>query len=205
MVVFLLLTIGFLFLFIVLLFVGISQKKRKPIYIGLIFFLLAIPAGLYTSFLFARQAYKAISSGKVKISNPLKRSGMDIYIALLNKPTENCVTVINSQDHFIPRVDCCIWLEFKTCPNEIERIIATKKLTPTFITHTTHSRDSTLEAIVEIDKSPEYIPKPEWFKPGSLGEGYQIMRKHSQNDPNHHLILYFSKDSTRAYYCDLAE
>lgn len=198
---FLLLTIGFLLLFVVLLFVGISQKKRKPIYIGLIFFLLAIPAGLYTSFLFAQKAYEKIKAAKIE--NPLKRTGMEIYTAVLDEPTPNCVTVVNSQDAYIPKIDCCIWLEFITCPKELARIIAKKELKP-LESEKRFNRDSSVAEITG-NSIPDYSPKPQWFVPENLGAGYITLRKYNPDDPNHDLILYFSKDSTRAYYCDMAE
>src|SRR6478735_842030 len=151
MIAFFLLTVGLFLLFVVLLFIGIAQKRRKPIYIALIFFLLAIPAGLYTSFLFAQKAYKKIKT--VKIENPLKRTGMEMYTAVLGKPEINCVTVINSQDAYIPRIDCCIWLEFTTCPKELTRIIAKNELKPT-------------------NGMPDYSPRPNWFVPENLGADY---------------------------------
>lgn len=198
---FLLLTIGFFLLFVVLLFVGISQKKRKPVYIGLIFFLLAIPAGLYTSFLFAQKAYEKIKAAKIE--NPLKRTGMEIYTALLDKPTPNCVTVVNSQDAYIPKIDCCIWLEFITCPEELARIIAKKELKP--IESETHFNKDSSIAEITGNSIPDYSPKPQWFAPENLGAGYKRARRYNPDDPNHDLILYFSKDSTHAYYCDMAE
>jgi hypothetical protein len=201
MLLFLLLTIGFLFLFIVLLFVGITKKRRKPIYISLIFFLLAIPSGLYTSFLFAQKAYEKIKTAKIE--NPLKRSGMEIYTAVLGKPETNCVTVINSQDAYIPRIDCCIWLEFTTCPKELARIIAKKELKP--IRSETHFSSDSSVAEITGNSIPDYSPQPQWFAPGNLGAGYITLRKYNPDDPNHDLILYFSKDSTHAYYCDMAE
>jgi hypothetical protein len=186
MITFLLLTVGLIFFFIVLLFVGIAKKRRKPIYISLIFFLLAIPSGLYTSFLFAQKAYEKIKT--TKIENPFKRrTGIEIYTALFDKPETNCVTVINSLDPTIPKVDCCIWLEFTTCPRELARIINRKELKP-------------FES-----EPPNYSSTPTWFEPKNLGPGYKTMRKYDPDDPNHDLILYFSTDSARAYYCDMAE
>lgn len=201
MLLFLLLTIGFLFLFIVLLFVGIVKKRRKPIYISLIFFLLAIPAGLYTSFLFAQKAYKKIQT--IKIENPLTRSGMEMYTAVLGKPETNCVTVINSQDAYIPKVDCCIWLEFTTCSKELARIIASKEL-KLIHAETRYPGDSSV-AVNNENSFPNYSPKPNWFVPENLGAGYLTFQKYNPDDPNHDLILFFSKDSTRGYYCDMAE
>jgi hypothetical protein len=187
MLTFFLITVALLLFFIVLLLIGIVKKSRKPVYIAIFFFLLAIPSGIYTGFLFARKAYQKIKT--TKIENPLKRSGMEMYTALLGQPETNCVTVINSQDQYIPKVDCCIWLEFTTCPKELARIIAQKDLSP----------------LMGDNSIPDYSPKPKWFVPEKLGAEHIILRKNNPDDPNHDLILYFSKDSTRAFYCDMAE
>lgn len=201
MMIFFLLTVGLFLLFVVLLFIGIAQKRRKPIYIALILFLLAIPTGLYTSFLFAQKAYKKIKT--TRIDNPFKRTGMEMYTAVLGKPETNCVTVINSQDAYIPKIDCCIWLEFTTCPKELARIIADKELKP-MQAETSYYGDSSV-AVVTEDGMPDYSPRPKWFVPENLGAGYKTLRKYNPDDPNHALILFFSKDSSRAYYCDMAE
>lgn len=201
MITFFLLTIGLFFLFLVLLFIGIVQKRRKPIYISLIFFLLTIPAGLYTSFLFAQKAYKKIKT--TKIQNPFIRTGMEMYTAVFGKPETNCVTVINSQDAYIPKVDCCIWLEFTTCPKELARIIAERELK--FIKAITRYPGDSSVAVTSEYSFPNYSPKPNWFVPENLGAGYLIFQKYNPDDPNHDLILFFSKDSTHAYYCDMAE
>jgi hypothetical protein len=187
MLTFFLVTVALLLLFIILLLIGIVRKSRNLVYIAIFLFLLAIPSSIYTGFLFAQKAYKKIKI--TKIENPLKRSGMEMYTALLGKPETNCVTVINSQDQYIPKIDCCIWLEFTTCPKELARIVAKKELKPT----------------MSGNSIPDYSPRPQWFVPENLGADHIILRKNNPDDPNHDLILYFSKDSTRAYYCDMAE
>jgi len=180
----LLISAGLFLIFIVLLLFGIVKKRRKPVYISLLFLLFAGISGVYTGFLFVRTAYRVVKTGE----NPLKRTGMEIYTALFDKPETNCVRVINNQDQYIPRIDCCIWLEFYTCPTELERIIAKKQLKPT-----------------QYNSAPNYSPRPEWFNLQSLGAEYKTLQKFNPDDPNHDLILYFSKDSTHAFYCDMAE
>ena len=184
MITFFLLTMGLFFLFIVLLFIGIVQKRRKPIYISLI-----------------QKAYKKIKT--TKIQNPFKRSGMEMYTAVLGKPETNCVTVINSQDAYIPKIDCCIWLEFTTCPKELARIITERELK--FIQAATRYPGDSSTAVTSENSFPNYSPKPNWFVPENLGAGYLTFQKFNPDDPNHDLILFFSKDSTRGYYCDMAE
>lgn len=181
MLTFILLTAGLFIIFVILLLTGIVKKSRKAVYFSLLFLLFAIGTGIYTGYLFARKAYHVIRTGE----NPLKRSGIEIYTGLLGKPETNCVTVINSKDQYIPKIDCCIWLEFSTCPAELARIITKQPYKP---------------ATYYL---PGYGPAPAWFTPKNLGPG-AIMLQHSP-DSNHEYLLYFSKDSTHAYYCDMLD
>ena len=50
---------------------------------------------------------------------------------------------------------------------------------------------------------PTYSPRPEWFKPGALGDSI-ILLQHN-NNPNRDQILLLAKDSTHAFYCDMAD
>lgn len=167
--------------FLILLITGIIKQNRKLIYSSLIALGLSIVCGICVGVIVAKTVYTAVKTGE----NPLKRSGMEIYTALFDDPETSCVKVLNSQDQYVPRVDCCIWLEFTTCPNELNRIITANKLKP----------------------NEEDIPdhdSPDWFRKQNL-DGYAIRRKFSYSDPNHDVILWFSKDSTHAFYCDMAE
>jgi hypothetical protein len=181
MLTFILITAGFIIIFGALLLLGIVKKSRKAVYFSLLFLLFAICSGIYTGFLFARKAYHVIRTAE----NPLKRSGMEIYTALLGKPETNCVTVINSKDQYVPRLDCCIWLEFTTCPTELARIITKQPYQP------------------DSMGLPSYGPAPGWFTPQKLGTGAVALRY--SPDSNHEYSLYFSKDSSHAYYCDMLD
>jgi hypothetical protein len=181
MLTFILLTVGFFIIFGILLIIGIVKKSRQAVYFSLLFVLLAIGSGIYTGYLFARKAYQVIRTNE----NPLKRSGMEIYTGLLDKPETNCVTVLNSKDQYIPKIDCCIWLEFTTCPTELKRIIAKQPYKTSGFS------------------LPSYGPAPDWFTPQKLGPG-AIALQYSP-DSNHEYSLYFSKDSTHAFYCDMLD
>ncbi|MBO9200190.1 MULTISPECIES: hypothetical protein [Niastella] len=193
------LTIGLFVLFLVLLISGIVKQKRKLIYFSLLALLLSIGGGLYIGVIIAKKAYTVIKDAK----NPFaKRTGLEIYTALFDAPEASCVRVTNSMDQVVPRLDCCIWLEFSTCPGELRRIIDKKQLTP-FLKEGDSRGDVPAKVITEINV-PAYGPKPAWFKLQNLGEGCKALRKYPI-DPNHDLILYFSKDSTHALYCDMAD
>ncbi|OQP48886.1 hypothetical protein [Niastella populi] len=181
MLTFILITVGFIIIFGVLLLLGIVKKSRKAVYFSLLFFLFALCTGIYTGYLFARKAYHVVRTAE----NPLQRSGMEIYTALMGKPETNCVTVTNSKDQYVPKLDCCIWLEFTVCPTELKRIIAKQP----------YRRDSM--------GLPSYGSAPAWFTPQKLGAG--AIALYYSPDPNHAYSLYFSKDSTHAYYCDMLD
>lgn len=52
---------------------------------------------------------------------------------------------------------------------------------------------------------PEYNPKPEWFNPKVLGEGLRVLQNYNPENPNRNQVLIFSRDSTHAFYCDMAD
>ena len=51
------------------------------------------------------------------------RTGDEIYSALFGKTNNSCLKVLNQQDQIVPKIDYAIWLHFKTCPNELNRIL----------------------------------------------------------------------------------
>jgi hypothetical protein len=185
---------GILFLvFLFLLILGIRRRKMKPVYVSIVVLLLTVGAGFWTGLLFVSKAYNRVK--KVKIENPLRaRTGEEIYTALFRKPAHSCVQVINKMDQVVPRLDCCIWLEFKTCPAELRRIIALapyRKYVP-----------SVLDTSAYV---PDYTPRPGWFNPAILGDSIIALRNNDPDNPNHDEILIFSKDSTHAFYCDMMD
>lgn len=119
------------------------------------------------------------------------RTGQEIYVALFGQPATTCVRVLRQQDQVVPRLDCCIWLEFQTCPAELSSIIA---------------RDSAYHAVpYTAGNVPDYGPKPAWWTPEALGPHPLAYRKYRPGNPNRDQLLVFSADSTHAYYCDMAD
>jgi hypothetical protein len=175
--------------FVYLLFSGL-RKRRKVIYISLLLLLFTIGAGIWTGYLFATKAYTRIKNVKLPIR---ERSGNEIYNALFGSPEQTCVNVRNKKDQFIPRLDCCIWLEFTTCSAELRRIIAQQPYNQSLI--------STADTLA----IPDYSPRPEWFKPALLGDSIISLRNYKSDNPNRDQLLIFSKDSTHVFYCDMAD
>lgn len=115
------------------------------------------------------------------------RSGREIYVALFGEPVGNCLTIINQQDQIVPRLDCCIWLEFTACPGELTRI----------------SRLAAYQQ-VKYDSIP-YGPLPAWWTPNKLGSKAIMLKNYSSDNPNRDQVLIFASDGTHAYYCDMAD
>jgi hypothetical protein len=184
---------GLLFLsFLYLLISGIRKRRNKLIYTSLLVLFCTLGAVAWTGYLFASKAYTRVKNVNLHLLR--ERSGREIYQALFGTPEHDCVIVRNKKDQVIPRLDCCIWLEFTTCPDELRRIIAQQQFNQSII--------STSDTVAPL---PDYNPRPEWFKPKLLGNSINILRHYNSDNPNRDQLLLFSKDSTHVFYCDMAD
>jgi hypothetical protein len=153
----------------------------------------AVVSGIWFGQGFMSKLYNKLKYAR--FDNPLrKKSGEEIYMALFGSSTQSCVQVLNNVDQIVPRLDCCIWLEFKTCKSELDRIISLRTYK---IKH--------LPVTDSIGYSISYSPRPEWFKPHMLGDTIIMLQNYNPQDPNHDRVLFFSRDSVHAFYCDMAD
>ena len=104
--------------FLVIFIRGLIEKRIRTILFSLILLFLGVCSGLWAVYLFTSKSYKVIND----VFKP--RSGDKIYEALFGLPVSNCVIILNYQDQVVPRIDYAIWLHFKTCPAELERIVS---------------------------------------------------------------------------------
>ncbi len=152
-------------------------------------------SGLCIGWLGIKAAHKAYRAGTQAVASVpeyfARRSGKEIYSALFGSPIANCMQMENFQDQLVPRLDCCIWLEFRTCPAELKRILSASS-------YRKMSYDS-------VDYISKYSPEPMWWKPETLGRKAVAVRKQTITNPNRDQILVFAQDSTHAYYCDMAD
>lgn len=185
------LTGALFFVFMVLLIEGYRKKNKRKIRLSILILFIMIICGCWTGYMVFKKLYNKAADIADEILKP--RTGMEIYTALFNAPESNCVEVVNQMDQMVPRLDCCIWIEFKTCAQEIRRIasqdIFTKNEMP--------EADSTLD-------QPPFQPAPGWWKPSILGDSL-VKLSDAGNDSNRARILLFSRDSTHAFYCDMAD
>ncbi|HEY0680681.1 MAG TPA: hypothetical protein VGD17_20520 [Chitinophagaceae bacterium] len=178
------LTVVLFILFVILLIKAIiSRKKSWFVFTGLVL-LLTIAASAFSAWIIGKKSIDLVQD----TFEP--RSGNEIYAALFGNSTENCVRVINHKDQ-APILDCCIWLQFQTCPAELRRILAQGDFAMT---------------TVSKDKIGFHDPKrseePTWFNPQLLGDSILIFR-YSHTKTDREQMIYSSTDSTMVYYYDM--
>jgi hypothetical protein len=180
-----------LIMFLFLLIAGVRKKRMSYVYLSLITLAVAIGAGVWTAIVFAGKAYEIVKNPD--LDNPFRpRTGREIYVALFGAPESDCIQVINKKDQLVPRLDCCIWLEFRTCPSELRRIIGQE------------SYSASVKAAADTSTYlPGYNSRPEWYNPAALADSIFFL-SHIDNRSRARTLL-FSKDSSHVFYCDMAD
>lgn len=184
-----LITIGLFLGFICLLAISIYKKKKSLALVSLIPLGISFITGSISLYHILSKTYHKVSGKVEKAIEP--RPGGVIYTDLFGNSNQSCLQIINSKDRVVPLVNCCIWLEFTTCPEEAARIIAQ------------HPYQST-----RLDKEglrfaePALEEKPSWFAPVSLGDS-ALACKFTNPKGKTEELLFLSKDSSRGYYCNL--
>ncbi len=181
-------------IFIFFVVTGIIRESILRIMASLLFLCIAVGSffflGVYAASKASSKVTQTIDYVKQKFE---PRNGTEIYFALFGKPIDNCSKVTNQKDQTVPRLDCCIWLEFQTCQKELNRIIKQQSFKATrFLSEDTTSY------------LPNYSPKPDWWTPQFLGDSVIVLREFNFDKPNRDKILIFAKDSSHAFYCDMA-
>lgn len=182
-------TIALLLLFLLLLVMSIYQKKKSLALISLIPLVISLITGSISLYFIFKATYTKVSGRVEKALEP--RTGVQIYTSLFGNSVDACSKIINAKDAVVPVIDCCIWLEFSTCPGEAARIIAQ------------NNYQSALLAKKEIQfAEPGIAEKPNWFAPASLGDSALVF-KSIRTQEKRETLLFLSTDSSRAFYCDL--
>ena len=185
----LVLAVGLLIAAVGGLFHGIAARRRRVLSWALASLLLGLGVAGWAVYRVSYKSYRHVA----KAMRP--RTGEEIYMALFGRAQPGCLRVIHHQDQLVPRLDCCIWLEFKACPAEIKRILA----------NDTAFRPVRQMVPALLPDTANYSPKPIWWRPGKLGRAVLLRQKFQPNNPNRDQLLIFSPDSTHAYYCDMAD
>lgn len=170
---------------IALFFRAIMVRRLNVIFLSLILFLVFVAAGAWTAFLIAQKSYnrvKGIFHG---------RSGIEVYTALFGKSNHNCVEILSFQDQTLPKIDYAIWLHFRTCPNELKRILQL------------HQYEAKTIATSGMTPSGP-LANNEWFKPESLGDTILVFT-YKKDEMGNLQEIYASRDSVTAFCVDIQD
>lgn len=184
-VIFELLVAGISFLiFLVFLIFGSIKKKKNLIITSIVILFISISTGIIGIFTITKKTYHITKKVYNEVSELRKpRSGIEIYESLLGKPETDCVKILNYQDQTAPIIDYAILLHFKTCPKELNRILARK------------------EFEFEKIKTSEQPSDENWFKPEKMGDSILTFKYYDTNGNGQE--IYSSKDSTEVYLRDI--
>jgi hypothetical protein len=88
-------------------------------------------------------------------------------------------------------VDCCIWMEVRLCPAELNRIANLKKYAKSV-----YSKSDSLHFLQTFDD------RPTWWSPQHLSDSLTKLNiKFNQEDQR---SIFFGADSSHVYICDQA-
>ncbi len=184
-IIWLVVTVIALVVFIVTFIVGLRRKRRRVVLVSIVVFILGLCSGLWTMYLFTGRSYNRLT----EIFRP--RTGIEIYTALFGQPVNDCVEVLHYQDQIVPKIDYAIWLHFKTCPEELRRILSLHDFTTEIVSTSGWTTEGPLA-------------HENWFKPETLGDSILTFVYHKDNYGSRQYI-YSSLDSTRVFCQDVLD
>ena len=162
------------------------KLSRKKFFLSLSFILIAIIS------VFFYTGFKKINSDISRIiHNSSPKSPTEIYTLLFKKPLDSCITIVNLKDQVIPWVDCCIWMEVKLCPAELNRIANLKKYAR-FV----YSKSDSLNFLQTFDD------RPKWWSPQNLSDS--LTKLNIKFNKGNQQSIFFGADSSHVYICDQA-
>ncbi|UQB70288.1 hypothetical protein [Epilithonimonas zeae] len=171
-------------IFLVILIFGLIKKKKNLIITSIVILFISITAGAVGIFTITKKTYRITKKVYNEISELSKpRTGIEIYESLLGKPETDCVQILNYQDQTAPIIDYAILLHFKTCPKELNRILAQK------------------EFEFEKIKTSEQPSDDDWFKPEKMSDSILFFKYYDTNGNGQE--IYSSMDSTEVYLKDI--
>ncbi|CAN5539789.1 hypothetical protein BH10BAC3_BH10BAC3_14370 [soil metagenome] len=172
-------TIAFLLLsvcyFLFLLYVLLRPHKfrRRKLFV-------VIPAAtlmLLVIFMLAGSAKIKSDIARIIHNTPPKKFA-EIYQLLFKKAIDSSISIIHLQDQVIPKIDCCIWIQLKVGPNELNRMLLVRKYKHSFY----RQPDST-------NFLQPFSDKPTWWRPQTIGDTITKASFHFSNGNEQTLFL----------------
>lgn len=170
--------------FVTTLILGLVLKNRNLVISGVLCVVIFFITGGMT-------IYKTVTKVRDKVTEACKpRTDEEIYAALFGKPDTACVQILHSQDQKISRIDDAIWLHFKTCPDELHRILSSHQYEKEKI--------STEDLYVSQPSSNSH-----WFKPELMGDSIYIYKFNDEYSNGQ--TIYTNLEETEVYCKDVMD
>jgi hypothetical protein len=141
--------------------------------------------------------FKMIGSKKIQsdisriIRNSSPKTPDEVYNILFKNQHADCVRYVNFKDQVLPTIDCCIWMEVKVCSTELNRILSLKNYTSLAYRNMDSSNFLQL-----------FGDRPSWWTPQQIGD--TIYKSSFQFNDDNVQSLFYGKDSSHLYICDMA-
>ena len=141
--------------------------------------------------------FMLVGSAKVKsdlariFHNTGPKAPGEIYRLIFKKPIDSSILIVKLKDQVIPLIDCCIWMQLKIEPNELNRILHLRKYEQSFYLQS--------DSIVLLQP---FNDNPAWWRPQSIAD--TIIKASFQFSNGNEQILFFAKDSSNVFVCDKA-
>jgi hypothetical protein len=168
---------------VIFFFIAIAKKKMPLFYFALLLSFAGVGTGLFAGYKFLYKSY-------VKISDSLKpRTGEEIYAALFDGNPNECTKVIEKQDQVVPVIDVAIYLHFKTCESELNRILKQQQYVKSVLVK--NEEDTTSNSI-----------NPDWFEPLKMDDSVYVYT-YKKDDFGNYQSLFVSKKKDEVYCKDV--
>ena len=168
---------------IVFFFIAIAKKKMPLFYLALLLSFVGVGTGLFAGYTFLYKSY-------IKISDAFKpRTGTQIYAALFDGNPNECTEVIEKQDQVVPVIDVAIYLHFKSCEAELNRILKQQQYEMSVLVK--NEEDTTSNSI-----------DPDWFEPSKMGDSVYVYT-YKKDDFGNYQSLFVSKKKHEVYCKDI--
>ena len=154
-------------------------------YFALTFSFFGLVVGIYTGFTFVYKSYSKIS----KSLEP--RTNEEIYAAIFKGIPNKCTVVLETQDQMLPVIDVAIYIHFKTCEAELNRILKQQQYEMSIL-------------VKNEDDTTSNSKDPEWFEPSKMGESIYVYT-YKKDDFGNYQTLFVSKKKDEVYCIDVWE
>jgi len=164
-------------LFVVLLIIGIIQKKKELIYVSILSLVLGGACGIWA-------VYEAVSRTVNTLEEAFKPTTAEELFSSTYGSLDSCTTVMHFKIAQVPRIDNYNLIQGSTCPHQIEHILSIVSFD-----------ESMMNA--SSKKQKEYLNLSEsWMDIEQLGDSVNIWL-HQDFENQYTLTLITNRDSTK--------